>query len=320
MMKSLFKNELGQIVYTSWEWAIMRWVFVFVVWAATWQNHWLPSQISIASFETLRDPNGLASWFDLSFLSQPTVTAVVVYLCLALAILYVSGRLPLLATGGLFLIHAAVGSIHNSPRGHHHATQVVGLILMGQFGFFLWCSVRSRYFQKGKPVVSREDQVSHRATGAITISMQMMCAGYVVSAISKWINSGGGWIPGARWIAQVPNIIVQFSKNEAQAYYDTLQPPANQMNQWTIDFVSEHPNVAMAIFGMGFYLELLAFLSLLNRRLALLFGVSLFAMHSMISVIMRLNFVYFKMILLLFFINLPFWIYYLYQRKQKSRL
>ena len=145
----------------------------------------------------------------------------------------------------------------------------------------------------------------------------MICAGYFVSAISKWINSGGGWFPGARWVAQIPNIVVQFSKNEAQAFYDTLKPPANQMNQWTIDFVSEHPNVAMMIFGAGFYLELLAFLSLLNRRLALVFGIVLFGMHSMISEIMRLNFVYFKLILLLFFYqsavlgHLPF-----YQKKQ----
>lgn len=320
MIRALFKNELGKIKYSTWEWLIMRSVFVWVVWAATWQNRWWPSQIAIAPFEKLRDPNGLASWFDLSPLADPTVTGFLVYLFLALALLYVSGRLPLLATGGLFLIHALVGSIHNSPRGHHHATQVVGLILMGQFGFFLWRFVRMRFFQKGESSLDKKHEASIIATGAITISMQMMCAGYVVSAISKWINSGGGWIPGVRWVAQVPNIIVQFSKNEAQAYYDTLQPPVNQMNQWTIDFVSDHPNVAMAVFGAGFYLELLSFLALLNRRLALIFGIGLFAMHSMISEIMRLNFVYFKMILLLFFINLPFWIYHLAKRKPKSSL
>ncbi len=319
-MRGLFKNELGQIRYSAWEWLIMRSVFVWVVWAATWQNRWWSSQISIAPFEKLRDPNGLASWFDLSALADPPVTTFMVWLFLFLALLYISGRLPLLATGGLFLIHALVGSIHNSPRGHHHATQVVGLILMGQFIFFLWRWVRRSFFQKGVTTSDKKEEGSAIATGAINISMQMMCAGYVVSAISKWINSGGGWFPGARWVQQVPNIIVQFSKNEAQAYYDTLQPPVNQMNQWTIDFVSDHPYVAMTVFGAGFYLELLSFLALLNRRLALLFGVGLFLMHSMISEIMRLNFVYFKMILLLFFINLPFWIYRFAKRKQTSSL
>lgn len=319
-MKGFFKNELGQTRYYAWEWLIVRLVFAPLVWAATWQNQWLPMKVSIAPFAELKDPNGLALWFDLSWWANPTATAIGVCLFLGLSLLYISGRLPLLATGGLFLIHAMVGSIHNSPRGHHHATQVVGLILMGQFAFFLWRFLRRRFFQKRAKALSPADEGSAIATGAITVSMQMMCAGYVVSAISKWINSGGGWFPGAKWVAQVPDIIVQFSKNEAQAYYDTLLPPANQMNQWTIDFVSDHPNVAMAVFGAGFYLELLSFLALLNRRLAFVIGLGLFAMHSMISEIMRLNFVYFKIILLLFFINLPFWLYRFSQQKRNRAL
>jgi len=194
------------------------------------------------------------------------------------------------------------------------------MILMGQFGYFLWHFARRKYLAKSGGKSTTEEVKSTIATGAITISMQMLCAGYVVSAISKWINSGGGWFPGARWVAQIPNIAAQFTKNEAQAYYDTLKPPANQINQWSIDFVTEHPNVAMMVFGAGFYLEFLSFLTLLNRRLALVYGIALFAMHSMISEIMRLNFVYFKLILLLFFINLPFWVIYFINRKNDQTL
>ena len=135
-LRGLFKNELGKIEYSAREWLVMRVGFVLLVWAATWQNQWIPFRISITEFKELRDPNGLASWFDLSWLANSTATVIVVWLFLTLSLLYISGRLPLLATGGLFFIHAMVGAIHNSPRGHHHATQVVGMILMGQFGFF----------------------------------------------------------------------------------------------------------------------------------------------------------------------------------------
>ena len=146
----------------------MRVGFVLVAWAATWNNKWLPSQISIRYFKELRDPNGLASWFDLSWLANSSVTAIVVWLFFGFSVLYISGRLPLLATGGLFLIHSLVGAIHNSPRGHHHTTQVVGMILMGQFGFFLWHFVRRRFFNKAIEKTTKETEKSIIATGAIT--------------------------------------------------------------------------------------------------------------------------------------------------------
>jgi len=205
-----------------------------------------------------------------------------------------------LATGGLFLIHALVGGVFSSPRGDHHATQVVGLVLMGQFAWYVWERFRPQRLKR---------EGLDPASGAVFWSQQMICAGYVISAVSKWVNSGGGLIPGAKWVAQLPNIAVQFEKNRLQAYYDTLtDPAATGVNEWMTRRVIETPALAIAFVALGFYVELLAFLALFNRKAALLMGLALMSLHGLIFFIMHLPFYYFEAVDLLFLVNLPFWI------------
>ncbi len=308
MIKAFFRNELGMIEYSRWEWIIIRTVFAFLLWGATWHT-FNPGAIDIPEYDTSNNPNGLAALFNLNWLAGTGATAVSAILFFLFLVLYLSGFFPLVAVSGLLVIHSAVGAIFASPQKDHHATQVVGLVLLGQFVFLVWRPLRRLIWTK----YSRAPHYS-LPTGMIVFSQQMMCAGYVVSAISKWINSGGGILPGAKWLAQLPNIVVQFVKNEGQATADFARPPEDDFNRQVVEWVTMHPTEAILLFGMGFYLELLAFVALINRGWAFLLGVGLFAMHSMISEIMRLNFFYNKMLLLIFFINLPFWLRFFFRR------
>ncbi|MCB1078085.1 MAG: hypothetical protein KDM64_09695, partial [Verrucomicrobiae bacterium] len=137
MFQGLFSNQLGKIRYAEWEWRIMRIGFAVCVWFATWHT-WRPWVIGIRDAYEMKTANGIPSLFDISWIGQPVPTAILGILMGILLVTYVLGRWMILSTGGLSLIHALVGGIFASPRGDHHATQVVGLILVGQFAWFVW--------------------------------------------------------------------------------------------------------------------------------------------------------------------------------------
>lgn len=298
-LRTLFSNQLGRIRYASWEWAIIRVGFAITFWFATWHT-WKPWAVDIRNDYDIERANGLPGLFDLSWVGQPGPTMVLSMLTVLFLVLYVLGRFSLIATLSLFLIHAIVGGIHSSPVGAHHATQVVGLVILGQAVWFAWERFRPKRFAEGG---------LDRPSGAIFWSQQMICAGYVISAISKWMNSGGGIIPGAKWVSQLPNIAVQFEKNRLQAYYDNLEKPiSTEANQWAIELLLNQPTMMMIFLAGGFYIELLAFLTLFNRAAALVVGIGLMSLHALIFTVMNLPFYYFEAVDFLFFVNLPFWI------------
>jgi hypothetical protein len=296
----LFADEFARIEFAGWEWAIMRIGMVPLIWLATW--HTFDVRIlDIPDIVDSKAPNGLAGVMSFSWLVGDVATWIVAGLMAVLLLLYLFGKCMLVATAGLLLIHMAVGAIFSSPAGTHHATQIVGFVLLGQVIWFVW--------QTWRIGSKRNDgRVWSEAQGAVFFSQQMIAAAYVVSAISKWVNSGGGWFPGWRWVQQLPNIAVQFEKNHMQKYYDELVMPAAALNRGMIDFVIDHPTLAKLVIGPAFYLELLAFLVLLNRRISALLGLGLIGMHLIIAQIMHLEFFYFEMIGLLFLVNVPYWV------------
>lgn len=306
-LKELISNQLGSIRYAEWEWRIIRVGFAITVWFATWHT-WRPWAVGIRDDYDLERANGIPSLFDISWIGQPIPTMVLAILMIFLLIIYIRGRSMIWATGGLFLIHAIVGGIFSSPAGDHHATQVVGLILLGQLAWFIW--------ERFRPAKNNKKQLD-RPSGAIFWSQQMICAGYMISAVSKWINSDGGIIPGAKWVAQLPNIAVQFEKNRLQAYYDTLETPiTTRINEKAIGLLSSSPGMISIFLALGFYIELFAFLALFNRKASLLMGIGLMGLHAFIFAIMNLPFYYFEAVDLLFFVHLPFWIWVLAKRNQ----
>lgn len=300
LCRFLFEDRFARIEFAGWEWLFMRIGMVPLIWLATWHTFDV-RLIDIPDVIDTKDPNGLAGAVDLSWLVDDLATWIAAGLMALFLLLYALGKFMLLATGGLLVIHSAVGSIFSSPAAAHHATQIVGFVLLGQVIWFAW--------QTWRIGSKRTDgRVWSEARGAVFFSQQMIAAAYVVSAISKWVNSGGGWLPGWRWVQQLPNIAVQFEKNHMQKYYDELILPAEAANRGMIDFVIDHPTLAKLMIAPAFYLELLAFLVLLNRRISALWGIALIGMHVIIANIMHLEFFYFEMIGLLFLVNVPYWV------------
>ncbi|MDB6076003.1 MAG: hypothetical protein JWO89_3643 [Verrucomicrobiaceae bacterium] len=133
---------------------------------------------------------------------------------------------------------------------------------------------------------------------AIYASTVTFAASYVVCGIVKLVNSD------FQWIQKVPYLSVQLLKSNWDGYYDSLVPVPEWLDKVTQGIV-DHPHLARLIFGSGLFVELFAFVVLINRRWAFVGGLVIIAMHLSISKIMDLHFEYHMAAALILLMNVP---------------
>lgn len=294
--------RFAQESYTAWEWGIMRILFAYFA--------LIPATPLALNFQEQPKPTGIAQFIDLTWLCASPYQQIVTVLFYAFLALYVVNYLPLTATAGLLVIHTLEGTLVNSQRAPHHTSQIVGFILIGQ----LLAHLYSHYQHRREPLAKRPPT---SPSSLVYLSLQLAAAAYVVAGLSKLLKSG------LDWVAQIPNIPLQFEKNFDMHYYDHLVETPRDTAHGMIQFISENPGMAKFLFGSGLVLELFAFLALWNRLTLALFGISLWFLHDIISSVMNLGFMYNKAALLIFFVNLPWWLWVcfdLYRRRQNTSI
>ena len=128
----------------------------------------------------------------------------------------------------------------------------------------------------------------------------MVAGTYVVSALTKLIQSHGLWFKDA------PYFGLQITKALGMAKHGDYGPGRDL--DWLAQFFIDHPSMAKLAIGGALPLELLAFLALRNRRSAALFGLGLFVFHSTVTEAMHLGFIYHKTLLIVLFVNPVWWL------------
>lgn len=330
--KKWLRFDAGRVDYMAFEWWIMRAGLAWMAVQAT------PAGLP---YQSQPSPVGLAKFFDLTWLGDPATPGWMGPLLLILGWLLALGIAPLAGAAGLLVLHTAVGTFANSQGGgggSHHTTNLVGLMLLGQVLACLYRDAQSlrRTGWRGLLGVRLGDwewvrqwlrhpaAAFRRAAGScetaaqsfrssqIWIILQMMAMGYVVSGISKLWRSDGAWL------AEVRNIPLQFEKNRLNEFHDTLMLPPRTAADAMAEWISHHPQLTGAFFGVGLFLEVFAFLGLWNRRLMACFGLAIITMHVMISDLMNLGFFFNKWALGLFWVNVPFWLWAAFHRKSAA--
>jgi len=273
--------------HAFWELLLFRLGFAWIMWRA------LPG-----GFQQYRDqpePNGIAQWIDLTWLTDPGRAEQVRWATGIALVFYVFGLLRVPALTVVIACHVAVCTFLNSQGAIGHTAQIVGMAMVAQWLVFAWAPIARRL---GRPLPHgySPEQL------AVDWARQAVMATYVISALTKLVRSDG------RWILDAPYFGLQIVKSNGMDYYNRLQAGADDGMQWLAQILLDHPWSAWFLIGIALPLELFAFAACFNRRTALWFGVLLLAFHSTVSVVMRLGFMYNKLLLLLFFVNLPFWI------------
>lgn len=288
-MRVVPKCKLPETIveHASWELFVMRLGFAWLMWSM------LPSGIP---FTDQPVPNGLGRVVDLTFLNQ---TAIYEPLRIGFVVAvgsFALGILPRVTLGCATALLVMVGTLENSQGAIGHHLQLVCLVAGA-----MWVG----YFSKGRSGALRSwlfpDVLIQR--NAIHGAKLLIAISYVTSACVKLIASGGAWI------GQLPDISLQLIKTNANVYYDTLWAQTGWMATELPYWLANHPWLTRFFFSPGLFLELFAFGALFGRRPAALIGSGLLVMHLMVRLVMNLSFSAHEWLLLIFLINVPYWIW-----------
>lgn len=271
---------------TSWEWFIMRLLFAGVVMHTF--SDWHPYD-----FADQPAPNGIAHLFDLTFLHKPGMYQTVLWITGIFSVIYVVGTesclrwsLPILT-----LFNVVVRTYANSQGSIHHGFQLVSLILLTQTLVVWWWHLWGRKINK---LVKLRDYLTYYSLGVVAFS-------YSISALTKTLSSRGMWIFNAEYIAG------DIVKSQRLNYYKQLDPALQADPALAVWFL-QHPFAAQLVFGSGYILEALAFVALRDRVWAFLVGCALILFHQGVYWLMGLTFHYHEALLVIFLLNIPWWI------------
>jgi hypothetical protein len=281
------------IRHERWEVVLLRLGLAYVAWQTF---------LGGSEFDGQPHPNGLARFVDLTFLSNDQVEGVLRPLAGVSLLAYVIG-VPAAAS---LLVPTWFGiglfTLKNSQGAIGHSFQVVHLCLLAAWLAGVW-TVASRWRRRPLP---------HGFSGAqleLDWARQALAAGYVVSAITKLVESGGLWFRDSQYFA------LHLIKNNDMKYYGTLEAGVQKL-EWLPEWMMGHPLASQLFFGLALPLELFAYLGCRNRRLALLFGVGLTGFHLCVKQLTQLDFVYNMELLLVLMVNPAWWFAWMLRPRQ----
>ncbi len=149
---------------------------------------------------------------------------------------------------------------------------------------------------------------NHTNSWLLSSGQLMIASTYLTSVYSKLHRSGG------EWFANSHNVALDFIKTTRQSYFSNLDP-AWQLDPPGVTYLLNHPWLARGLFGGGVLLEIVFFLAIGTRSRALVLGILMIAMHQTIQALMTLSFHTNEAALALFYINIPFLLAAVIQRK-----
>ena len=274
------------VPHSGWEMGFMRVAFAAMVWQSV-PSFYYPA--------TLSHPSGLAHFLDLTFLMNQELLGILRGVLAAAAVFYAAGLFMFLSLGVMTFLLAACGSFENSQGAINHSLQPLALVALAQWGLAGWILIRDHLLRRRPffPVASTE---THR--WLVHAAKVALVACYVTSAFTKLERSDG------QWIQRTPNLAVAIAKTNTKSYLNIQEAP-DHLAKAIPQLILEHPNMTRIFFGLGFALELFAFLALMGRWPALLIGTSLILMHHTIALVMDLHFSIFERLAFIFLVNAP---------------
>ena len=275
--------------FAFYERLVMRVLFAWIIWRA------MPAALVVNGIPA---PNGIARVIDLHFLLEPHSFALLRILLAAALIAYVLRLFVFLALPIALFANVTATAIVNSQGAIQHAFQIVSLVLLAQTAAHFYGLWRRR---RGEPREALEDRT-------IWWSQQTVVAVYLVAGITKVLVTKGLWPFQARWIG------VSIAKSAYQTFYDTLSQADLQQQLAVANFAAAHGWLIVLLAAVGLLLELGSPLALINRTCAALIGLALIGFHLSLDYAMRLSFIYNQWLLLIFLVNLPFWIVAAFRR------
>ncbi|MGF1655712.1 MAG: hypothetical protein ACFCU3_01900 [Verrucomicrobiales bacterium] len=276
---------------STWEALALRVLIAWIVWSS------VPDSLQ---FATQPIPNGLALYFDLTWIAEPGVWPVMRWTLLGALVVFVSGRMLSFAGLVICIILIWEGTLRNSQGDIGHGRQMVSLVMLAMTACYLLNDLQGLFRRDGK----KRSQLQKHQLG-LSAARQVVVACYVVSAITKIERSNG------TWLFTSPNLGFGIFKTHAQRYYNSPETESLELlergaaiGEWLVS----HPILAAVLLSGGLFIELFAFVALANRRTALVYALALIGFHQVIWHIMFLRFSIHEDFLWALFVNPVYWV------------
>ena len=284
-----------------WELFLMRLFFAAVVYL------FMSGNLSVTEQEV---PVGLAHFMDVTWFGRPESLAVVRWVLLACLVCYAAGYLKWLCVPIACFLVAGYGSLLNSSGKITHHSQIIALVLLVLAVWYVAAAIRERVRGGGGA-----DSRLETERMAVWFAQQAIVATYVVTALTKI------WVSDFEWHKRAKYFPLQLEKTRMSQYYNRLgdEKSPDGISSWfsePLDGLSERiqgwflesPNLGRTFLVMGLLLELFAFLALIGRRWGAIVGLFIVLFHLTISRVMSLDFSYNMLVVMIFLVNVPYWV------------
>jgi hypothetical protein len=264
----------------------------------------------VLKHEKMNAPTGLAYLMDVSIFGGDDAVIWFRPLIVIAAVLYVLDVIRPLGLVLLTAAHLGYNTLHNSQGFTYHGNNIIGLILLAQCGAELyWFGYR---LVKGRAFTFAAGLTRHAYH--LYFAQCAIAAVYVTSALTKLSKSDGLWLFRSHYLAK------SIVKTHRQTFYDNPDGAFAQPTVTIAQWLADHHILTRLAFGIGFFLELFAFLALWNRAWALCIGLGIIAFHFGVEMIMQLDFRVNQLMCLIFLVNIPFWMMWLVRGRKRSAL
>eukprot|EP01103_Thecamoeba_quadrilineata_P008520 TRINITY_DN18257_c0_g1_i1.p1 TRINITY_DN18257_c0_g1~~TRINITY_DN18257_c0_g1_i1.p1 ORF type:complete len:497 (-),score=79.22 TRINITY_DN18257_c0_g1_i1:154-1488(-) len=242
-------------------------------------------------------PLGLAQWMDLSPFCKSDTMDLLFPFYIFFSLVYSFGQLQIISLSFMLFLVVSTNTVNNSAGAVYHGNQLAGMILLVQL-------VGNINFKIEEVLLGRKRREDDKDTKLIWYTQQTLAGAYLVCALTKQILTSGRWIQRAKYLA-----MGLLSINERA--FVTFGSSGSALTPALIEYLNQHPVLCSWFFAPGFIFEFIFPLFLYNRFTLLIGGIMLLTMHLLINYFMRLEFGAFKIVLVAYCINVPFWVEYL---------
>lgn len=286
-------REILNKIYTN-NYTNLEWSFIKIVLIALWIKL---AMIVLNSFQIIPMPQGICRLIPCEIFLEGYLKYSLILLIIISSIFYILEVKQMYTCLVIFLISTLLFTMEES-NGILNRNSLFSFVFFAQFLAYL---------------LHKYDSKSDIKKNRIQFSVQIIAAGYTLSALSKLYHSGIFWIHDGK------RITLQILKSFHNMYVTDGDSTWISKAENMVDFIEKHPILVSLLLGSSLFLELFALLSIKSKKHALIYGLLLTVMHLGINIVMDITIGSIVYPMVLFMVN-PYYIIWISLKSSYQKL
>jgi hypothetical protein len=282
-------NKIYNNNYTNLEWNFIKIIFI-TLWI-------ILASMVLYSYQTIPMPQGICKIVPCELFLDGFLKYALILVIITASLFYVLEIKQMYACFSIFIISTLLFSMEES-NGILNRNGLFTFVFFAQFLAYL---------------LQHYDSKSDIKKNRIQFSVQVIAAGYTLSALSKLYHSGIFWIQDGK------RITLQILKSFYTMFVSDGDTKWLNKSENMVNFIENHPLLMILLLGSSLFLELFALVSIKSKKHALAYGLLLTSMHLGIYIVMDIVIVSIAIPMLLFMVN-PLYIIWISMKSSCQKL